>query len=104
MDELTPQRGLDSLRQHWRSRPPAPSVDQAVLKQYRRTVVFRAKAIRFWAPMCAAVACGALLMAFFVHGGRDSRGQADPARPPAEARYVPVSQPKLIVVSMGEHP
>ena len=80
------------MRAQWEPPRPPASADDAVLAAYRRSFAARRPAGRFWLPVfAAAVAATAAVVLVNV-------------RPPAQAEYRPVAQPRIIVVSQGERP
>ncbi len=96
MNEEFPDQELQPLRAYWQQ--PAPErVDRAVMRAYRRHIARRAALRRYRMPTAAGViaAAGIALWA-----GARIEHRLHPAQP----IYVPVSEPRLVVISQGERP
>lgn len=102
MDDDSRDPQLLLIRAHWE--PPAinESLDSAVLHRYRREFV-RPKRIRhFWIPLIAAAV---IALSIGIFGGvRLERGLVRTEQIHSKPGFVPVSRPRLTVVSEGERP
>jgi hypothetical protein len=78
------------LRTHWDAPAPSAGFHERVQSAYRREFE-TVPGWRRWVAATAVVAAGVLLLL------------ALPQKPPA-SRYQPVSRPRFIVISQGEHP
>jgi hypothetical protein len=88
---------LQALKSYFTPPGPSESLDSSVLRAYRRGIRFRQRIGRFWMPMIAAIVLAAA--AGWIAGvQRKSLSTA------AGAAFVPVRQPRIIVVSQGERP
>lgn len=85
---------LESMAGEWSAPPPEKDFHSRVLSAYDREIS-HSPWWRRWPVVAAAVAAG-LLLVFVV----------DPhaAGPEKTARYVPVQQPRFIIISQGERP
>jgi hypothetical protein len=106
---------LEWVRSHWDPPPPTAGFHDRVLGAYFREAV-RAPLWRRWLAVrvpllvVAPVAAAAVLVAFILGSFaapyfRTLRPPTSPSRAAhAQHRYQPVSQPRFIVISQGEHP
>lgn len=85
---------FDWIRSHWKGLTASPSLTARVMSEYREaTGATRKPRIRFaWIPLSASCALVALVLLWW-----------RPTKPEPRS-YRAVEQPRLIVVSQGEHP
>lgn len=110
MDE-TRDPELEWVRATWDPPGPTPGFAEQVLAAYSRQLGCpperrRLLAIRVPLPLAAAAVCVAFISALFVaHYARRTAPRSSSGFPTASKyRYRPVSQPRFIVISQGEHP
>jgi hypothetical protein len=110
MDE-TRDPEFEWVRAHWDSPAPTPGFHERVLAAYEREFGYappwrRWLAFRVPLPVAAAAVFGAFILALFT--APYFRGPAPQSssefKTASEYRYKPVSQPRFIVISQGEHP
>jgi len=110
MDE-TRDPELECVRATWDAPGPTPGFAGQVLAAYGREFGCasrwrRLHAIRVPLPLAAAAVCVAFISALFVAPyARPTAPRSSSGFPTASKyRYKPVSQPRFIVISQGEHP
>jgi hypothetical protein len=97
MDDETRDAELEALQPYWKPPVPSDELDGRVLRAYRRGIRARRRLRRFWIPVAAVgVAISGLLAGI--------RMRARPAPANYGMAFVPVRQPRIIVVSQGERP
>jgi hypothetical protein len=85
---------IQALRAHWQPPSPSPSLDQAVLVTWRAR--FSRRPLHFFWMPAAAAALVALSFAILA--------TVQPPAPVSKSTFVPVRQPRMIVVTQGEQP
>ena len=102
---------LEWVRDEWDAPAPTAGFHERVLAAYEREIGCaptwrRWLAIRVPLPVAAAAVLGAFFLALFT--ASDSRGPGPPSssrfKTAGRYQYKPVSQPRFIVISQGEHP
>ncbi|MGA7236548.1 MAG: hypothetical protein WBY44_12760 [Bryobacteraceae bacterium] len=88
---------MTGLRQFWEPPLHPETLNARVLRAYRRKVARRRRTLRTWIPLAAALAGAALGT---IAGVRIQTR----FHPPQRGIYVPVRQPKVIVIGEGERP
>jgi hypothetical protein len=89
---------MSDLRKLWEPPRTPETLDAEVLRAYRREIVCPRRVRRLLIPAAAAVLAVALAGIFA--GARIERA----LHPPRREGYVPVRQPRIVVISQGDQP
>jgi hypothetical protein len=91
---------VDIIRSHWHPPRPPATLDDAILATYLRQVGSKRRLRRVWLPILAALMFTSVAGVYFGIRWQQAR-QPQLKTVPV---YVPVHQPRLIVISQGERP